>query len=252
MILMALAALVVLVGSCDWKVEKNDKGTKEEKAVKTYYDLLPFERIRINVPCDIYYTQGDTTKVKIVASKNQLASKTDVSVWGIKHSKKVYVKDFIDKIDVTSDGGWLQISKKKRSNWKRKNWVSIYITSPDLIEVDMHGAGSFNVEGNLDTDTLRLRLKGAGNMDFPNIICDRIEAHLKGVGDMDFHQLQTQLAELNLRGVGDIDAHFVKSGSVRCTLQGVGDIDLTGEVKSLVKKVQGTGEIGVSDLKINN
>ena len=252
MTLIALTALAVLVGSCNWKVEKNSKGTKEEKVEKNYYDLLPFERIRIDVPCDIHYTQGDTTKVRIVASKNQLVSKYDVTVWGIKHSKKVYLKDFIDQIDVTSDGGWLHISKKKRSNWKGKNWLSVYITSPDLIEVDMHGVGSFKAEGDLDTDTLRLRLKGTGDMDFQNIICDRIEAHLEGVGNMDLHQLQTQHAEISLKGVGDLDAHFVKSGSVVCTLKGVGDIDLSGEVRSLQKRKKGTGKIDVSNLKINN
>ena len=232
MSLMALAALVVLVSSCNWKVEKHFKGSNGPKVTKNIENVAPFERIRIDAPCNVYFTQGDTTMVKVVASDAEV----------------------MEKFKVTVDDGCLDIRMKGKgwSNWKKKRSATIYVSSPDLIEVDMHGAGNFEVEGQLDTDTLRLRLKGAGNMDFPNIICDRIEAHLKGVGNMDFHQLQTQQAEISLRGVGNIDAHFVKSGSVRCTLQGVGDIDLSGEVKSLVKKVQGTGKIDVSDLKINN
>ena len=227
-----LAALVVLVSSCNWKVEKHFKGSNGPKVTKNIENVAPFERIRIDAPCNVYFTQGDTTMVKVVASDAEV----------------------MEKFKVTVDDGCLDIRMKGKgwSNWKKKRSATIYVSSPDLIEVDMHGAGNFEVEGQLDTDTLRLRLKGAGNMDFPNIICDRIEAHLKGVGNMDFHQLQTQQAEISLRGVGNIDAHFVKSGSVRCTLQGVGDIDLSGEVKSLVKKVQGTGKIDVSDLKINN
>ena len=206
----------MLVSSCNWKVEKHFKSSNGPKVTKNIENIAPFERIRINAPCNVYFTQGDTTTVKVVASDAEV----------------------MEKFKVTVDDGCLDIQMKGRgwSNWKRKR----------------HGAGNFEGEGQLDTDTLRLRLKGAGNMDFPNIICDRIETHLQGVGNMDFHQLQTQQAELNLRGVGNIDAHFVKSGSVRCTLQGVGDIDLSGEVKSLVKKVQGTGKIDVSDLKINN
>lgn len=232
MSLMVLAALVVLVSSCNWKVEKHFKGSNGPKVTKNIENVAPFERIRIDAPCNVYFTQGDTTMVKVVASDAEV----------------------MEKFKVTVDDGCLDIRMKGKgwSNWKKKRSATIYVSSPDLIEVDMHGAGNFEVEGQLDTDTLRLRLKGAGNMDFPNIICDRIEAHLKGVGNMDFHQLQTQQAEISLRGVGNIDAHFVKSGSVRCTLQGVGDIDLSGEVKSLVKKVQGTGKIDVSDLKINN
>lgn len=231
MSLMALAALVVLVSSCNWKVEKHFKSSNGPKVTKNIENVASFERIRINAPCNVYFTQGDSTMVKVVASDAEV----------------------MEKFKVTVDDGCLDIRMKGKgwSNWKKKRSATIYVTSPDLIEVDMHGAGNFEVEGDLDTDTLRLRLKGAGNMDFPNIICDRIEAHLKGVGNMDFHQLQTQQAEINLRGVGNIDAHFVKSGSVRCTLQGVGDIDLSGEVKSLEKKVQGTGKIDVSNLKIN-
>ena len=229
---MALAALVVLVSSCNWKVEKHFKGSNGPKVTKNIENVAPFERIRIDAPCNVYFTQGNTTKVEVVASDSEV----------------------MEKFKVTVDDGCLDIRMKGKgwSNWKKKRSATIYVTAPDLIEVDMHGAGSFNVEGDLDTDTLRLRLKGAGDMDFPNIICDRIEAHLEGVGNMDFDQLQTQQAEISLRGVGNIDAHFVKSGSVRCSLQGVGDIDLTGEVKSLEKKVQGTGKIDVSDLKINH
>jgi hypothetical protein len=227
MILMALAALAVLVGSCDWKVEKK---INLSEVTATLPNVQPFERIRIDAICDVHYTQGDTTKVKIVASDSEVMKKTKITV----------------------GGGCLDIRLKGRgwSNWKRKRTVSIYVTSPDLIEVDMHGVGSFNVEGNLDTDTLRLLMKGTGDMDFQNIICDRIEAHLEGVGNMDLHQLQTQHAEISLKGVGDLNAHFVKSGSVNCSLKGVGDIDLSGDVKSLQKRKQGTGKIDDSDLKI--
>ena len=232
MTLMALAALVVLVSSCSWEITNDSKGSNGPKVTKNIENFAPFERIRIDAPCNVYFTQGNTTKVKVVASDS----------------------DVMEKIKVLVDNGCLDIRMKGKgwSNWKKKRSATIYVTSPDLIEVNMHGAGSFNVEGDLDTDTLRLRLKGAGNMDFPNIICDRIETHLEGVGNMDFHQLQTQQADMSLRGVGNIDAHFVKSGSVRCALQGVGDIDLTGEVKGLQKTLQGTGKIDISDLKISN
>ncbi|MBR6445387.1 MAG: DUF2807 domain-containing protein [Prevotella sp.] len=229
MILIALTALVVLVGSCNWKVEKK---VNLSGAMATIPDVEPFERIRIDAICDVHYTQGETAKVKIVASDSEVMKKIDVMVLN-------------GCLDIRSKGkGW--------SNWRKKRTVSVYVTSPDLIEVDMHGVGSFKAEGNLDTDTLRLRLKGTGDMDFQNIICDRIEAHLEGVGNMDLHQLQTQHAEISLKGVGDLDAHFVKSGSVVCTLRGVGDIDLSGEVKSLQKRKQGTGKIDISNLKINN
>ncbi|MBR3123550.1 MAG: DUF2807 domain-containing protein [Prevotella sp.] len=251
MILMALVALAVLVGSCHWEVEKNSKGTKKEKVEKNYNDLLPFERIRIDVPCDIYYTQGDTTKVKIVASRDQLISKTDVTVWGIKHSKKVYLKDFIDKIDVTSDGRWLQISKKKRSNWKRKNWLSIYVTSPDLIEVDMRGVGSFKAEGDLDTDTLRLSMEGVGSINIPSLICDRLQAKVAGAGSIQLSDVTAQETQLSMNGVGSIKVeNFQNSGSVHCTMEGVGSIKLGGEVQNFSNYVNGVGSIDAKDLKI--
>lgn len=227
MILTALASLVVLVGSCNWKIERELWRSEKSKVVKNYENLAPFDRIQIDATCHVSYTQGDTTKVKVVASEPEVMQKTIVK----------------------SADGVLKIRTKGWSNWKRKKSVSIYITSPDLIEVDMHGAGNFQVEGPLDTDTLLLNLQGAGNMEFPDIICDRVDAHLRGVGNIEFAHLQTQQAEFSLRGVGNIDAHFVKSGSVKCWLQGVGDISLSGEARSLQKTVQGTGKIDDEALK---
>ncbi|MBR5635138.1 MAG: DUF2807 domain-containing protein [Prevotella sp.] len=231
MILIALAALVVLVGSCHWEVERNFKKTKGPKVVKTYQNIRPFERIRIDDSCicEIHFSQGDSTKIEVGSADPKA----------------------LNLIDVKSNGEWLQISQKRQRKWNIFP-IIISITSPDLIEVNMHGSASFYVNDEFDTDILQLALKGIGKINFQDIICDRIEAHLEGTGKMNFDQLQTQQAELSLKGVGKINAHFVKSGSVNCSLKGVGDIDLSGEVRSLQKRKQGTGKIDVSNLKINN
>ena len=228
MILTALASLTVLVGSCSWKFEKNHKEPDGPKVTKNYDGLDAFERILIDATCNVYYSQGDSAKVKVVASSPEVMAKTIVE----------------------SEGGCLKIRTKGWSNWKKKKTVAIYVTSPDLIEVAMHGAGHFQAKGTLDTDTLQLYLKGTGDMSFPDIICDRIVAHLKGVGDIQLNHLQTQQAELGLKGVGSIDAHFVGSGSVKCALQGVGSIKLGGEVQNFSNYVNGVGSIDAKDLKI--
>lgn len=226
--LMALATIVVLLGAC--RVNKNDKVVKTTgKVQKTLNGMDSFERIKIDATCDVHFTQGDSTKVKVVASDAEIMAKTSVE----------------------SEYGRLTIRTDGWSNWKKSRSVSIYITSPDLIEVDMDGVGSFQTRGTLDTDTLRLRMDGAGSIKIPSLICDRLKAEMDGTGSISLTDVTAQETFLDMDGVGSIKVkNFKNSGSVYCKMDGVGSIKLAGEVKTFQKKVEGVGSINTKYLKV--
>ena len=229
MILTALASLAVLVGSCSWKFEKNYKETDGSKVTKNYDGLAPFERILINATCNVYYVQGDTTRVKVVATTPEVMAKTSVK----------------------SEGGCLKIRTKGWSNWRKNKTVAVYVTSPDLIEVAMHGAGQFRAEGKIDTDTLRLSMEGVGSIKIPSLICDRLQAKVAGAGSIQLSDVTAQETQLSMNGVGSIKVeNFQNSGSVHCTMEGVGSIKLGGEVQNFSNYVNGVGSIDAKDLKI--
>ena len=114
----------------------------------------------------------------------------------------------------------------------------------------MEGSGDFCINGKLDTDTLNLYLKGSGDIEMANVICDEFHSTLLGVGDIDIKSLTAKRSDVKLKGVGDVKIHFVNSGYASLDLQGVGDIFLSGNVKNFRKRTRGTGDINFDKLRV--
>jgi hypothetical protein len=73
---------------------------------------------------------------------------------------------------------------------------------------------------------------------------------MKGAGDIEFSQLIASKASFKLKGVGDVKAHLAKCDWAQCELEGVGDIELSGTVRNFRHKVRGTGSINTDGLQI--
>lgn len=222
-----------------------DKKEQVEVSRKARY----FSQVDISALCDVHFIQGDRPSVRIVGDRRD-----------------------VENIITVYNGEELSIrSKSMRDSFlfsEKREAVQVYITSPDLIRVSMRGAGDFEVSGKLDTDTIDIRLKGAGNVHLPDVICDRIAVSLNGVGEVDLDKVQCDVASLSLRGAGEIDANLFKVGhtdinllgtgemdihfndclSAVCELKGIGEIELKGSVKTLRKTRKGTGSIDTDGL----
>lgn len=217
---------VVTLASCVNIVKKKDGGKKITKNVK----VQPFKRINLQTACEVHFVQADSVSVKIVGPENV-----------IRHIK------------TTSDGTELTIQHTRNNGWKNLRScddVDIYLTSPDLISVLMRGAGDFNIDQHLDTDTLTIRLEGAGDVEIKDLICDEVNVEMKGAGDIELEQVIASKASFKLKGVGDVKAHLAKCDWAQCELEGVGDIELSGTVRHFRHKVRGTGSINTDDLQI--
>ncbi len=192
----------------------------------------PFEKIQVKGACDVKFVQGDTFSVKVVGAEE-------------------LVKDVVTQFSGTT----LSISMKEQQRLvaaKRRRMPVVYVTSPDLIAIRMEGAGDFEIDGPLDTDTLTVFLKGVGDIELKRVVCDEFYGTLLGTGDIDVDELTATHSEIRLKGVGDVDVNFVNSGTAVCTLQGIGDIELSGTLKSLRKEIKGTGNIDVKNLRLAN
>ena len=102
----------------------------------------------------------------------------------------------------------------------------------------------------LRTDTLTIRLEGAGDVEIEDLICDEVNVEMKGAGDIELDQVIASKASFKLKGVGDVKAHLAKCDWAQCELEGVGDIELSGTVRHFRHKVRGTGSINTDDLQI--
>lgn len=226
--------------------------TLETKAEENR-QVKSFERIRLYGSPDIKYSQGKTCTVRVKGDANIIKNvetrvEDNCLIVNLKNPK-VFSVGFFKNQDVT-----------------------VYVTSPDIIGVEVLGSGDFESKGLIDTDNLEVVLRGSGDINFENIICDRIKTSLVGSGDIDIKNVTTQQTsvelvgsgdvkirqknaretKLQLKGSGDIKVDNVNCGSMECRLVGSGDITLTGNVRKLSKTTRGSGEIHTGGLKVSS
>ncbi len=243
--LFALLALVVFCAVTPM-VAGNNNEVREKRNVPR------FERVMLKGSPTIKYKQGNQCSVEVKAAKN-------------------IIKNVITKVE----GNKLVVNVKS-SNWLfnigTDDDVVVYVTSPDLIGVELQGSGNFESKGCLDTDNLDIEVKGSGDLVFNDIICDRIRASLVGSGDLDLEkvialysnvelvgsgdmkirQQKVKQTKVELKGSGDIMLSMVDCGAVDCNLLGSGDITLLGDVLSYKHYSRGSGDIHTIGLNVRN
>lgn len=219
----------------------------------SYSDMRGFDRIEVIGSPTVYYTQADSFSVRVKGPS-----------------------DLISNIITDVEGNTLSIRNKGKIgmfnvNFRGNKELAVYVTSPDLIGVQVSGSGDFISQGRVDTDNLELRLKGSGDVQFSDVLCDRCDAELVGSGDLnikhldtrettatlvgsgdlDIRQMNALKTQLQLRGSGDIDIEFISGcGAVNAELQGSGDINLKGHVQRFDMYKRGSGDINSGDLRV--
>lgn len=160
-------------------------------------------------------------------------------------------KQFVDNIVVDKKGETLYVSHKSNSVTSFfDDDVTLYIYSPDLTEVNLRGSCSFDVKDALDTDNLKVSVKGSGEADFDSIVCDAINFEVRGSGDIGAKRIDTKNAVANVFGSGDLDFDFLKADNVQFAVSGSGDLDaMLSQVKTMQLNVVGSGDM---DIKAQN
>lgn len=196
--------------------------------VKKTFKVDGFEKIALAGSVDVKYVQGDSMSVVAGGSA-----------------------ELVDRLDITSDGTTLRVRYKDSNgihiNIGPENAV-VYVTSPDIVEVTVTGSGDFRSKGHVDTDNMKIKVKGSGDVLFSDIICDSLEAAVYGSGDVELKNVKAARTSLVVRGSGDISAKFDGSGAVESKVYGSGDISLKGRVRSERHVIKGSGDVHTGKL----
>ncbi len=237
---------MVLLNACTF----TNSNAKESENVDARRELKGFERIVMHGSMDVKYKQGEKFSVLVKARKSDL----DRVVTRVEDSKLI----------ISIQG----TNKLLNFGWTDGDDVTVYVTSPDLISVEVNGSGDFKCKQHLDTDNLDVSLKGSGDIDFYDVICDRVnvsvvgsgevkinkirsqqsDVSLVGSGDVKMTQEQVQLTLLQLKGSGDIKVNCQNCGKVESRLFGSGDITLAGQVAEHKSFKRGSGELDIEKL----
>lgn len=258
---VALAiAILCLVSSCVYSdggantiLNGDLKYTQEELRMK------PFTEIEIQTVANVYYTQNN-------------GSKHQVSLDFSKISDPDFKQKMKDKVKVVYRDGKMIVGLSDRvkgiSKLKGNERLCVYVTSPDLVKVDLGGVGSFNSE-TINSDVFKMDNEGVGNINIQNLLANKIEITNEGVGSVRIGNVQSDHVDIDNEGVGNVVLSQFKGGllsidnegvgkveahvdcqAVDATLEGVGNIKLSGVTRKLSKEKDGVGSFKISDLKV--
>ncbi|MCD8092020.1 MAG: DUF2807 domain-containing protein [Bacteroides sp.] len=167
-----------------------------------------FSSVEVTSVATVYFTQSDTYSLKIEGKEKYVTTtstevKDDCLVIGFK------------------DG-----DKKTRN---RNDGVTIYLSAPDLKEVEFTGVGSFNCETPLKLDDVTFEVEGVGKLNIDDLTCNNLKVQLEGVGKANIH---------------------VHCDYLSASLDGVGHVTLSGEAGHADISKSGIGGVNTSNLKV--
>ena len=200
----------------------------EGKIVKQYRKVGKFISVRIEGSPTVKFVQGD---------------KHEVIVQG--------TKEYVDKIKIVVEGNKLVVGLKNNISFNifknrsdRKNLV-VYVTSPDLVGVELAGSGDFICKGPIDTDRLNIQVNGSGDVDFEgHVICDKLNVQMAGSGDVDIMHVDAIESAMQLVGSGDIEVKQKNVEHTKIQLIGSGDIKVSFDnCKDVESSLAGSGDV---------
>lgn len=221
----------------------------------------PFTGIDVETVADVYYTQnnGDKQEVRLDFS----AMKDEKFKEEFQKKAKVIYRD--GKVIIGLSGKIKGISDVKKSERMR-----VYVTSPDLLKVELEGVGSFNCDA-INSDSFEIDNEGVGNINIKKLLANKVEITNEGVGSVNLGEVQSDHLAVDLEGVGSVNVDQFKGGlltidsegvgkvvanvdcqKVKAKLEGVGSIRLSGVTRQLEKEKDGVGSFKISDLKVLN
>ncbi len=214
MVIMFLAGAFILSSG---PVQAQENIAKEVREVST------FTGIDAGGAFDIFLSQADATKLVVETESNN-----------------------IDKVITEVHNGILEISSK---GIKRSDKMVVYVTTPEVNSIDIHGAASLEGLTSLNGNHLRIKASGASDINL-EIYYDEITSEVSGAarlllsGESPKHTITVSgAAKVMARGlsteVTKATASGVSSASVNASTEvvsntsGAGSIDLTGKPETL-------------------
>lgn len=167
-----------------------------------------FSSIEITSVATIYFTQSDTYSLKIEGKEKYVKITSTV------------VKD--DCLIIGFKGG----DKQSRN---LKEGVTIYLSAPDLKEMEFTGVGNFNCEKPLKLDNVKFQVEGVGKLNVKDLTCKSLKVNLEGVGSADIN----------------VDCDYLSA-----SLDGVGHVTLSGTAGKADISKSGVGGVNTRNLKV--
>jgi hypothetical protein len=196
-------------------------------------NMETFSGIKVDLPVDVYITQGDDFSVE-VEGKEDILDELDLDVnndvWKIETDKcvrdvgnmKVYITmPTIKFLSIPGSGKIVGENEFIVDDIELKisgsGDIDIALDADD-IEASIPGSGEIWMEGS--ADHLDFKISGSGDLNGFNLICEDVDVRISGSGDARVHVLDNLY--VNITGSGDV--YYKGNPSIDSTISGSGDL----------------------------
>ena len=194
-----------------WKncIEVGGKVTTESRKTNT------FKSIELNIPANVYVSQGSPQEVKITAKRgviDQILAEVEENTLSFDYDTCVSNADSI----------------------------KIYITAKDIYTLQINGSGNISTLYPIKSDDLVLEINGSGDIKV-DVNATKITNQINGSGKIKLSG-SSETLEIEINGSGDVHALDAPTDDCFISVNGSGDCDVF--VKKLLEiKVNGSGDV---------
>lgn len=135
---------------------------------------------------------------------------------------------------------------EKERSFRTNNPVRVTYTVPRLTDVRHNGSGRMSVQ-DLNGGPLVVEERGSGSVLLTGRVAG-LDAVLNGSGSIDATTLQSSGGNLTLNGSGRVVAGRMQGERLTASLNGSGQLRVTGAVRHLAARSNGSGHLDLADL----
>lgn len=200
-------------GDREW-VRVSHEGRRERgPEVTRTLDWSGGDRLIVDAPADVVFTQGPTASVTVTGPGDRVAA----------------VRLENGRLFIDDERGW--------RGWRDQ--VRVTITAPDVSAFELNGSGSLTLR-TIDVPALRVAISGSGDVEAEGR-ARTVEVDVAGSGAADLSALVVTDATVEVSGSGEVDVG--PTGRASISISGSGDVDLTRRPASVQSTVSGSGDV---------
>ncbi|WP_303309583.1 head GIN domain-containing protein [Hymenobacter sp. BT730] len=159
--------------------------------------LNSFKRVELSIDAEVVLTQGSPQQVRVEAQRNVL-----------------------DVLETEIDGSELQI-EFGHVNVRRHDPIKVYITVPELTEVQLSGTGKIRSDAPLTTSNCKVEVSGTGVADLNFAQVTELQTTLTGSGEIRLSG-SGQSHKCSSSGSGQVSAYDFKTQDTNVSITGSG------------------------------
>jgi len=213
---MVMAVMAIMIGisftSCEKIKGKGDTVT-EARTVTGY------SRISLSMSEAVYFTSGADYSLEIQGQQNVL-----------------------DRIITRVEGNRLVIKLKNGVHLGPHDPIRVYVTAPDVRDLDISGSGDIYVDSPWIGTDLSTHISGSGSITISMIEANRFNANISGSGNIKVIGGLAGREELKISGSGNIEMRYVEADEVWTKTSGSGDMYVQA-MELLDVTISGSGDI---------